>query len=89
LQELRELILDGNQIHQIASSAFYTLTKLEFLSLSRLSELKEIDGSALKGLVALNNLQISHNPKLTSVHRSLLLGEDAAQHHWSYTHVSI
>ncbi|KAF4521505.1 hypothetical protein B566_EDAN001805 [Ephemera danica] len=89
LQELRELVLDGNQLTQVADSAFYTLTKLQTLGLSRLVQLEKVDGGALKGLKNLQSFRLSHNPRLTSIHRSLLLGEDAAQHHWSFTEVDL
>jgi Leucine-rich repeat (LRR) protein len=69
LQELCQLVLDGNEIQQIPDGAFYSLSKLQTLSMSRLPELTNV--GALSGLVALHELRISQNPRLTSLHVSV------------------
>lgn len=81
-------MLDGNPIKQVPDGAFLRLDMLTSLSLSRMAELVDVNGAALRGLDSLQRLRISHNHHLTKVHRTLLVGEDAAQHDWKLVDVS-
>ncbi|XP_073965271.1 toll-like receptor 3 [Choristoneura fumiferana] len=71
------LNLDKNPIETINDNTpFATLTKLRQLEIRRLSKLKTIAASALGGLESLVSLDISYNPRLTTVDPKFLAWED-------------
>lgn len=60
IQDIKELILSGNQLHELFESEFEGLGKLESLSINK-SNVYTIHIGAFKGLKNLKNLSLSDN----------------------------
>ncbi|XP_042203088.1 leucine-rich repeat-containing protein 4B-like [Homarus americanus] len=73
LQQLQELRLDCNTLHEVPTEALSLLVTLDFLSLSR-NKIKTIGPNAFRGLGRLSTLEISRSPHLESVHPEALDG---------------
>lgn len=76
---LRYLNLDDNPITSIREGAFAQLKDLVHLSLSGMSELREIQPHGFKGLESLQVLDLSGNPELKTLSLAIFTGLDSLQ----------
>ncbi|XP_068601509.1 tsukushi [Brachionichthys hirsutus] len=76
---LRLLSLDGNPITRIEEGAFAQLKDLVYLSISGLSDLRDIEPRGFKGLQSLQVLDLSNNPQLKTLDPTAFSGLDSLQ----------